>query len=1125
MKNLITISLLLIGIFIAHAQVTRSAIQGRITDAKGNPITAAQVTLVHEPSGTVYTQETNENGFYIITNMRVGGPYTATVESPGFGTYQQTGLQFALGVTQTLNVKLREENIDLETIQVAVKKNNIFNGKRTGAENTVNRDQLESLPNVSGSVADFVRLSPQVNIEDGPDGSFIRIAGQNNRYNSFYIDGGVNNDVFGLSGSGLDGGQTGGNPFAFEELDQITVSIAPYDVRQSGFAGGAINAVTRSGSNNTFGSLYYFFRRNQFAGQLANYNEAERKDLPDFKINKFGASVGGSIIKDKLFFFTTFEREDNEFPNPFTFAEYRNQNVISQNDLANLRTAVLNTFGYDIGNYDQSISTLIANKFVTRLDWNVSKNHQLSLRYKYTGFDNLEARFSTPTVINFDNGSEFFVSKSHSLALEWNAKLSSKISNQLLINAKRVQDDRDFIGDPFPAVTLQIPGGSINFGSEPFSTANALNQTVISAINNMDIKLGKHLITVGGQFDYYDMYNLFIRQNFGAYTFGNQVITATGAIYANGFQRFMELMNFSGTLPNVGTTLRNQNNVNIGGVNYNFVDAYNRSYSLLENAIGDDATNSAAEFKSYISSFYAQDEFSIAPNFKLTGGIRLDLPYFEDSRENPDFNSVTLPRIYAAGYNLNGARVGRSINANLHISPRLGFNWNMFPEAEFKSQLRGGSGIFTSRMPLVWLGGLYNNTGTSIGAVNLPQLQNTGNFPGGLPFVADPNNQYILPGLQYTGQIDLFDPNMRLPQRWRTNLGFDQELPGGFVWTTDILYDKVINDVYYQNVNLAPSYGTLGGPLAGGDNRQLWNVNAVIDNNYGQIIFGSNTSEGYSYNFATTLTKKFRNGLASVSYSYGDSWGIFEGTSSQNNSQWAGIITVNGANNPGGAQRNAFSQGHRYTSLVSYSFKYLNDRLKTTISLFYEGQEGAPYSFVYSNASRLLNDGSNRALIYIPKDRNDINLQNGYLGYSADYQWEVLNAFIESDSYLRRNRGKYAERNSHRMPWSHVVDLRILQDFNLRLGQKEHTFQFSFDIVNLTNLLNKNWGRRYINSSFNGYGIIDVVNITNNNDGTYTPLFGVNPDLLNRQSIQQLDNIGTISSIWQLQFGIRYFFK
>lgn len=1095
------------------AQVTRSGISGNITDSSGKPVANALVLATHEPTGSNYTAATDSEGNFQINNMRVGGPYTMRINDE----ILEQGIMLSLGQTYSFYGELTDKKTtQLADVTVQGVKNSTFNKNRTGAENTVNREQLESLPNISGSIADFVRISPQVDVSDGADGFSISIAGQNNRYNAVYIDGGVNNDVFGLSGSGMDGGQTGGNPFAYEELDQLTVSVAPFDVKQSGFAGGAINAVTRSGTNNLQGSAYYFFRRNSLSGKQANYVEAERKELSDFSINKFGFSLAGPLVKNKLFFFATYEKEDNTIPNPFSFAEYRGQAGLSAADLAALKSGVLSTYGYDIGNYDDSKSTLEADKFITRLDWNINDRNKLSLKYKYLLFQNLESRVSTPTAINFDNGSEYFESKKHEIALEWNSSFG-KYSNNLLINGKIVRDDRDFLGDPFPTVGVATStGNSITFGNEPFSTANNLSQDVITFLDYVEADFGKHKVTLGGQFDYYNMYNLFIGQNFGQYFFGNQINASTSAIFQTGLQRFLTYLD---TTSGNESPMYNGNNINLGGTNYNFTDSYTRSYSLLENNIGDDATGSAAEFKSYAISAFLQDEWNISTKFKLTAGVRFDIPMFENSRENPDFNSITLPRLIAAGKDLNGANIGNMIKSSVHISPRVGFNWKVDPQAEYKTQIRGGTGIFTSRMPMVWLGGAYNNTGTSLGQVTLNNLPNFNNASSANYFVDDPAAQYTNAGLKYTGQIDIFDPEIKLPQRWRNNLGWDQELPLGLVLTTDVLYDKVINDVYYQNVNLTNPIGRLTGT---GDTRTIWNSTSLIDNNYTAIYYGSNTSEGYSYNIATSLSKKFKNGFVSLSYSYGDSYGIFEGTSSQNSSQWRGIQTVNGANDPGNAARTSFSVGSRINSLVSYSFKYAGDKLKTTVALVYEGQQGTPYSFIYGGT--LHNDGANKPLIYVPKDASDIVLSNGYLGFSSAYQWNLLNNFIENDPYLRAHRGQYVERNSHRTPWTHIVDVRLLQDFALKLGNKEHNFQLSCDIVNFTNLLNKDWGRRYT-ASFAGYNLLQVVSVNNNGNGTYTPVLGVNPDALNERSIRPLDNFGTDSSIWQIQLGIRYFFK
>ncbi len=1096
----------------AFAQETRSSIEGVVLETGNKSIANAEVVATHEPTGTVYKTVTNSNGNFVIKNMNVGGPYTILVKQDGKEIYKEEQVDLKLGESYNVYAFVDSKSKESQTLTDVVVSGKVGAKNKTGADTKINSSMLRSLPNVSGSLSDFVRITPQVRTTDRQ----IAIAGQNNRYNALYVDGGVSNDVFGLSPSGTDGGQTGANPFALEELDQITVSLAPYDVKQSGFAGGSINAVTKQGSNKEFGSAYYFFRNNSLSGKTAAYLEDDRQELADFTASKWGLSLGGKIIPNKLFYFITFEREDIVTPKPFVFSQFLDQANITQDQLLQLRASMLSKYNYDIGSYDQSQDQVIAQKFIARLDWNINDKHKLTFKYKINLNDYQTDNTSTASTINFSNGSQTIKNNTQNYAMEWNWKINEKMSNSLQVTAKSVVDDRDFTGDPFPKVSLTTLGGrSIAFGPEVFSTANYLEQNQYSIYDNFEWNIDKHNITIGTQHDFFKFKNLFIGNNFGAYTFNNVTISS---ITYGGFDRFLNYyLNPNG----LDLTLAPYNNA--AYQNYNL---YSRSYSSKNPfGIGDDLVDDAAAVAGYYQmAFYAQDQWKPNRNLTLTAGLRIDIPFYEQTNQNPDFDNIALPKLQAQWTNLDIPKTGTFIDPQIHLSPRVGFNYIFNPDAVLKSQLRGGIGVFTSRAPMVWAGGAYNNTGANLIAV-------TENQVGTGLFEANPYNQFVGPGQKYGGEVNLFSKDFKLPQRLKFSLGYDQKLPAGFNLTIDGSYDKYINDIRYRNINLRP---TPDGYLTGsGDNRPRYNRATLIDPRYTAIYFAENTHEGYAYTIATTLSKKFDFGLmASFSYMYNDAYNTFEGTSSQNSSQWRNTVTVNGKNTDFPEARSEFAIGSRLVGMLSYELKLLDEHLKTTVSLFYEGINGNPFSYVYNtpNGVQLLNDdSSDNALIYIPKDINDINLQDGYQNLSKEYQWDILNKYIESDPYLSKHRGEYAERNSNRTPWSHVIDMRILQDFSIEFGGKKHNLQASFDIFNVTNLLNKDWGLRFNNQNsatgFFSKGLIDVVSVLDNGNGTYTPVLGVNPTNLSRRTIEQYNNSGVSSSVWQIQLGIRYFFK
>jgi len=594
---------------------------------------------------------------------------------------------------------------------------------------------------------------------------------------------------------------------------------------------------------------------------------------------------------------------------------------------------------------------------------------------------------------------------------------------------------------------------------------------VLNVADNFEIYSGRHTVTIGTQHEYSKIKNLFFPFNYGDYTY-------------NSVDDF-----YNGILDN-----------------------YQRGYSLLPGTGVGDESSGASEFELYQPSVYFQDEVSISSNFKFTAGLRVDVPIFDAGAENADFNERTIPILEAAGKDLQGARVGKKIRPRAHISPRMGFNWDV--NGKKSTQIRGGMGMFTSRIPLVWPGGTYNNNGI------------TGGFTG--DFNLDPSTVTLNPDITQqpvavepgtgglAGNIDLFTPNMKLPQFMKYNIAVDQKLPlWNLILSADFLYTDVITNIYYENLNIANSTEN----LIGADERPIYSdsFRDLLDNTYGRIILGSNTGEGFSYNTSVTLRKPFEKGFqGSITYAYGESESIFDGTSSQNSSQWRGIQTVNGKNSRLPTSRSDFSQGSRVTANISYEKEYLGF-MKSTISLFFESNQGAPHSFVYREGRDLLNDDSrDNALIYVPANQSEIALRDGENGLTSQEQWDALNAFIEGNEYLRSRRGQYAERNGARGPWSNTVDLKFLQDFKIKTGNYTNTIQLSVDIFNFTNLLNKNWGKRkFIPRNI---GLIETEQAGPN------PEFSFNPASF-EDGIDQLDDRGLQSSRWQMQLGLRYIFN
>lgn len=1089
-QKLLNFSALFALIFVLGTQMawaqgsTTSAMNGRVVDANGEPLPGATVIAVHQPTGSKYGNVTDFDGYYRLANMQVGGPYTITVTFVGYQEFSKSGLMLALGQTLRVNATLEEGATELETVEIIADANDVFDGNRTGQQTIVDESTINQLPTVSRSIGDFARLNPLANIQEGSDGFTISLGGMNNRLNAIYIDGAINNDVFGLAGSGTNGGQTGAAPVSIDAIEQFQVSIAPFDVRQSGFAGGSINAVTRSGTNEVEGSAYYFLRNENLAGKTPTDDETrDREKLNEFSAQTYGLRIGGPIVKNKLFFFVSAELQRDETPQPFDFADYNGD--ATQADINNLVNFLQSNYGYDPGTYTNNAAFTNADRFLVKFDYNLSQNHKISLRHSYTNIENLEAVQSTSTGIRFLNGSEYFPSTTNSTALEVKSTFGNNKSNSLIIGYTSVEDDRDPFGMDFPRVFIADGRGGITFGSEPFSTANFLEQQILTITDNFELYKGKHTITIGTHNEFYSVGNLFIPQNFGSYEWAR-----SAPINGSNLADFLAGENSS---------------------------AFFRSYSQVDNLSGDDSKAIAAFNYSQLG-LYVQDELQVNDNFKLTAGLRVDLPIFEETPLNADFNNTTIPMIESFGYDLEGAQTGQFIKTQLLVAPRIGFNYDI--KGDKTTQVRGGIGIFNSRIPLVWPGGAYNNYGFNIGGTRAFGTQ---------PFIADIQNQppgaVDLTNPAPSGNIDLFSEDFKIPQVVKFNAALDQKLPGGIIGTAEFLYTKFLNYVRYQNLNIKPSTVSLTGSP---DDRPVYDRRDLIDNTYGGIYLATNTNEGYAWNAAFTLTKPFTNGLnASVSYSYGDSYSVFDGTSSQNSSQWRNLHTVGGRNFQTTAQRSDFSQGSRIAANLSYRKEY-GGFAASQLSLFYNGQSGRLYSYIYNDNGNLTSEDSREySLIYVPANASEINLVDYVDGdgntVTAAQQYANLEQFINDDPYLSERRGQYAERNTNRTPFESILDLKFQQDFFIEMANgKRNTLTFTLDIFNFSNMLNKDWGRRYFNGSFGNADIIDFVGFAA--DGT-TPLYRYDQDPTEKIWEGGIIDSGFRSSRWQMQVGVRYTFQ
>lgn len=1081
-QNLLSLIIAFALTFFAQAAFsqgsTTSGMNGRVIGTNSETLPGATVVAVDVPSGSQYGTVTDLDGYYRLPNMNVGGPYKVTITFVGYEPFVKEGIFLTLGQTLKLDVNLSEQAQALEGIEIVANQSDVFDGNRKGTETYVSNDEIQKMPSLDRSIADFTRLTPQASVSSN---GAISIAGMNNRYNAISIDGAVNNDVFGLAAQGTNGGQTGGTAISLDAIDQFQIVLSPYDVRQGGFTGASINAVTRRGSNQFEGSAYYLFRNQGMAGKTPGLIESDDpQKLPDFTANTYGFRVGGPIIENKLFFFVSAEFQRDETPKPYNFDNYTGDS--NEEDLAQLVTK-LQGYGYDPGEYLNPANKLESDKFFARLDWNINKTHKLMIRHSYVNNTSTSAATSSKSSLNFSNRGVYFPSITNSFAAELKSNWNDK-SNSLIVGYTTVRDNRDPIGGKFPAVQIYDGSASIYFGSEPYSTGNQLDQDIFTVNDNFSIYKGAHTFTFGANLEMSHTYNLFMRKAFGEYRFNSLDDFLAGAEAIQ----------------------------------------YERGYSLLDDVVGD-GSKAAADFNTMQLGFYGQDDWQVNDKFKLTLGLRFDIPFYNDEPNAgangavwDEFNDGTINAIEAAGLDTYGAQAGKMPKAQLMFNPRVGFNWDI--NGDKTTQLRGGVGMFTSRLPLVWPGGSYTNNGVTIGGV---YVKNSAGI--GQPFSPQWDQQYTATDFGASdpipsGQMDLFAEDFKYPQVLRTSIAVDHKLPWGVVGTLEAMYTKTLNNILYYNLNQTPADSKLtGGP----DNRPIY-PGTKIDSQYDRIILGTNTNEGAAYNFTAMLSKQFDKGLAAnVAYTFGRSKSLNDGTSSQNSSQWRYMENVNGLNNLD-LSYSDFDLGSRIMAFISYRLEYAN-HFASTFSFYYNGQSGHRYSYVYNDRGNLNGEGENAGnLIWIPKDASEINLvdigapgEDGYV--SAADQWNQLNTFIEDDKYLSENRGGYAERNGARLPFESILDFKFAQDFFMDINGRKHTFQFTFDIFNFTNLINSDWGaRRYISND--AYQLITFKGFEE--DGT-TPEFTYTGDT-QVKDIYNISDSGVSSSRWQGQIGLRYIF-
>ena len=1059
--------------------VTTSAMKGLVLDAKGEPLPGATVVATHLPSGTQYGAATRENGQYDLLNMRIGGPYEIKVSFVGAQTYTATGIQLVLGKTYENRVTLTDNAQVLDEVVVRSNRDGQINKDRTGAATNISSTAIRTLPTVSRSQEDFTRLTPQ--------SSGLSFGGRNTLYNNFSLDGSIFNNAFGLDAA-TPGGQTNSQPVSLDAIEQIQVSLAPYDVRQGGFTGAGINAVTKSGTNDIKGTAYTYFRNENLIGKKV---EGATIENPSLQFNQTGFALGGPLVKNKLFFFTNAELTRQTDPGqtfrPATSAaeataatsgQLNGVSRVLQSDLDLIRQRLQSVYGYDPGAYQGFNYRTYSDKFLAKLDWNINPQNTFSIRYNYLKSyreqgPNANAiapssRLPGVNTLQFANSGYTINNNLNSVVAELNSTFGNgRFSNKALVGYSAFRDARDLPNAPlFPMIDITKGGTTYTtIGTEQFSANNLLNQNVYQFTDNLSYFAGDHVLTGGVNYERFNFINGFNLQRYGYPYFGGVDV-----------DRFLRSLDRNDPL-----FKRNAN------------DPTQALDLNAEAAAGSRKPIKQVDVTVSQLGLYVQDEYQLNPAIKLTVGIRADVPIYST-------NVAANPQVSAA--NFNGAD-GSTVKVDLSefpkatplFSPRVGFNYSSQGDGA-KTQVRGGSGIFTGRIPLVWIGNQASNATFD-------------NF--------------------YTFQINSTGRDFRFPQVWRTNLAVDRELGSGLVATLEAIYSKDVNAVVHQNYNLVTPTQRLAG-AAGGDNRLIYpitgngpRVNSFNGPNGGftfldaGVIGLANTRKGYQYSLTAQLKKDFASGFyATAAYTFAQAKDITSNPGEIAGDAFQRLPVIGNTNQPQLAYSD-FGLQHRFIAAGGRRFVYADEKLATTVSFFFEAAQGNRFSYTYAGDLNRDNIGGND-LIFVPANRGQINLvpitnAGGAVLVTADEQYKQLDAYISQDKYLNSRRGDYAERNGSLSPWYTQLDAKVLQDFTLTTNSgKKNTLQLSFDILNLGNLLNASWGNRQV--------------VGNNRliETGYSAAAPNTPAYTFRGGSQTFFTDTSLNSRWRAQVGVRYIF-
>ncbi len=1070
--------------FMAMAQNTTAGISGTVSDSTGETIPGAGVTLLLPSTGTSRSNVTNMDGKYNVVNLDPGGPYTVTAAFVGYSTWKLDNVYLKLGETLKLNIKLSSVKTELKTVEVVAKAGG--NQLRTGTGTDVGREQIQTLPTLSRSFSDMTRLTPQ-----SSNNSF---AGTNFRYNNISLDGAVNNDAIGFSPSmggisgtsNAPGSSTRSNSFSLDAIQEVQVAIAPYDVSLGNFTGGSINAVSRRGTNDVTGSVYGYGRNSSITGPYTGVGSVgDGKINSDYYDYQTGLRVGLPLIKDKLFFFTNEEITRNQTPVQYPAGSpgYFMTNTIANQITTHLENMPVSTYnpygGFDPGTAGAYDVYAKSTKYFNRLDWQINNRNTLSVRNNtvISEASNLEHSSTEFQFASYD-----FIQKNRNISTvaELKSTLTDRTSNSLIIGYTDISDVRDPIGQIFPQIQINNVngGGTVFLGTDREAGIFNMKQRTFEFTDNLKYFTGNHKFTFGTHNELYNIQYGFINSWNGRYDYNS-------------------LDDFLADKP-----------ARMRGI-----------YNPVDNSRANNFANTPALYNVDMYSVYAQDEWDATKKLTLTYGVRGDLTIIPNGPPTTAHNSFpdNVPN-YGTTYTTDNmvSAIGNTDFGKPTISPRVGFNFDV--NGDKSLILRGGSGIFTGRIPFAWIGYTYVNSGTAFNAFDYS--------PNGaiVPIPTDPTQYSSFASSVGAGgrkELDILDKNFVMPKIWRSNLAADIKMPMGYMLTLEGIYTKTLEDVAIQQINLKDSvyyasYDTQqqqplylsGGPTA---NR--------VSNDFSSVYLITNTDKGERYQLTAQVKKQYKWGMdLMAAYTYAQSKDVLNGIRNSPESGWQ----VNQSLSPNNAPLawSNFDIRNRIVSSLGYN-KQWSEHTTTHVSFLLTAESGSPFTWVIGS-NNLTRNGQQVDLAFIPANEGQLHLVDktdgqGNVTETAHQQWQELDAFINGEPYLNSRRGQFTERNGDRTPWNNRLDMRVMQDFNLTHGKHTNTLQVSLDIINLANLIDSKSGWFYFTPNTRNSSVNTGLNVTRANNSSAEPTYTFTTP-------SATYSIDQFNSRWQMQLGLRYSF-